>query len=172
VNGLTAPPVAPRLLRAIRVFERGLLTVLLSLMVALALLQIFLRNVFKTGWPWADPLLGVSLLWLTMLGALAATGSGRHISLDALSHALPVTARGVLVRVNAGLAAILCAALTGASWQYTAVLSEMGGGVLLGLPEWSYELILPVGFGLMTLRFLARASFPAAWQPHRGEDAV
>ncbi len=163
-----APPRPPRVLRAIRAFERVLLTVLLSAMVALGLLQVLLRNLFQTGWPWAEPLLGIGLLWLTMLGALAATGSGRHIALDALSHALPLKARAVLARVNSVLAAAVCGALTVAAWRYVSFQRELMDGVLLGLPRWSYTLVLPVAFGLMALRFLARAVFPASWAPGRG----
>ncbi len=38
--------------------------------------------VIWSGLPVPGPVLGMALLWLTMLGALAAAGLGRHISID------------------------------------------------------------------------------------------
>jgi hypothetical protein len=47
-------------------------------------------------------------LWLALLGASLATASGRHASIDALPRALGETARGVLNRAGALVAAFVC----------------------------------------------------------------
>ncbi len=161
---------APRPLRWVRAFERGLLTVLVAAMVALAALQVILRNVFERGWPWAEPLLGMGLLWITMLGALAATGSGRHIALDVASHSLPGGVRAVLARVLALFSAALCVLLTVASWRYVDFQRELLRGHLLGVAQWRWYLVLPAGFGLMALRYLGRVVFPQRWLPVRSEE--
>jgi TRAP-type C4-dicarboxylate transport system permease small subunit len=69
--------------------ERLVLALLVTGMVGLAAVQIVLRNVWHTGLNWAEPLLGMALLWLTMLGALAAAGLGRHLSIDLAEALLP-----------------------------------------------------------------------------------
>ncbi|MBU1693255.1 MAG: TRAP transporter small permease subunit, partial [Verrucomicrobia bacterium] len=69
--------------------ETAGLALLVSGMVLLAAAQILLRNFFQTGFLWAEPLLGMGLLWLTMLGALAATGARRHIVIDLVGHFCP-----------------------------------------------------------------------------------
>ncbi len=140
------------------------ITLLATAMVGLALIQIILRNVFKTGWPWAEPLLGMGLLWLTMLGALAACGGGRkHISVDALSHLLPGRARDVVERVSALFAAGVCIALAIAAWRFVDMQREWSRDMLLGVPEWRFLMILPAAFALMAVRYLARTIFPARW---------
>ena len=47
--------------------ERALLAVLVTGMVGLSALQILLRNIWHTGLNWAEPLLGMALLFLTLL---------------------------------------------------------------------------------------------------------
>ena len=61
--------------------------------VVLAALQIVLRYGFDSGIAWADPLLRVLVLWLGLLGALAATRDRRHITIDVLSRMLPARAK-------------------------------------------------------------------------------
>lgn len=87
--------------------ERSLLTLLVTGMVFLAALQIVLRNFWKTGLPWAEPLLGMALLWLTMLGALAATGLGRHLAIDLVAALVPHRARAWIARVTSLFAVVV-----------------------------------------------------------------
>ena len=58
----------------------------------LAVAQIVLREAFSTGFVWADELLKLLVLWLAMVGSVAASRDNRHIRIDALSHILPDTA--------------------------------------------------------------------------------
>lgn len=144
--------------------EMIVLTLLATAMVGLALLQIILRNIFKTGWPWVEPVLGMGLLWLTMLGALAACGGGRkHISVDALSHLLPGRARDVVERVSALFAGGVCIALAIAAWRFVDMQREWSRDTLLGFPQWRFLMVLPAAFALMALRYFSRTIFPARW---------
>lgn len=133
--------------------ERGLLGLLAAAMVGLAALQIVLRSVFHTGVPWIDPLLGILLLWLTLVGALAATGQQRHISMDVLSHVLPQRWRH---RVRAPVllfCSIVCGGLARAGWQFVAFQREAETARLLGCPVWAYSYAIPVFFGAIAVRF-------------------
>ncbi len=62
--------------------EDALLVALLGVLLLLASTQILLRNLFDAGLTWADPLLRVLVLWLGLLGAMIASRSGKHITLD------------------------------------------------------------------------------------------
>jgi TRAP-type C4-dicarboxylate transport system permease small subunit len=74
-----------RLDRAGRLLENIILVTLLSGMILLAVGQIVLREVFDTGIIWADQLVRLIVLWLAMMGAMAACREDRHIRIDALS---------------------------------------------------------------------------------------
>ncbi|MGD9781461.1 MAG: TRAP transporter small permease [Kiritimatiellia bacterium] len=152
--------------------ERAILAALVTGMVFLAALQILLRNVWHTGLTWAEPLLGMALLWLTMLGALAATGRGRHISIDLAPALLPRRGAAWLARANSIFAAIVCGLLAWAAGRYVGFQREMDMAVVLGLPVWKHYLVIPVVFWLMALRFAIRTGLPAAWLSFQTEESL
>lgn len=138
--------------------EDALLVFILSVMILLAGGQILLRNVFDAGLVWADPLLRVLVLWVGLVGAMAAARDDRHITVDVLSRLLPERARRVARALTDASAATVCAVL---AWHATRlVVTEYQGGAIAfaGVPSWVCELILPLGFGVMGLRYLARAA--------------
>ena len=143
--------------------ERVILATLVTGMVFLAALQILLRNMWHAGLNWVDPLLGMALLWLTMLGALAATGLGRHLSIDLAAALLPRRGAAWLTRANSVFAAIVCGLLAWAAGRYVGFQREMDMAVVLGLPVWKHFMIIPVVFWLMAFRFAVRAVIPAGW---------
>jgi TRAP-type C4-dicarboxylate transport system permease small subunit len=123
-------------------------------MILLAAGQIVLRNVWGTGFGWADEALRIMVLWVTMLGAVAASREQRHVSIDALSRYLPrwvVRWTGV---VTDAFAAVVCAALAWYSYGFVAESSAANERVLGGdVPAWAVQMILPVGFALISYRY-------------------
>ncbi len=151
--------------------ERAGLAGLAAAMVILALLQIALRAIWGTGWPWIEPVLGILLLWTALAGAVAATGQRRHIAMDLLSHLLPSRAATAL-RVPANLvAAVLCGALTVAALRFIRLQSETETGRLFGWPVWWASIAIPAALALMSLRFLVHAAL-AARQAARASASV
>lgn len=170
---MTEPEVSPapprsratgRVVGAINSIEAAILTVFLTAMVALPLAQIIVRNVgflregLTASLVWTDPLVRVLVLWLGMIGALAATRDDRQITVDALSRLLPERWRSA-VRVVTDL---VTAAISGAvAWQAgRLVVSEKAMGMMAfgSVPLWVCELILPVAFALIAIRYLIYAA--------------
>jgi TRAP-type C4-dicarboxylate transport system permease small subunit len=161
VNRVTV--LAARALRWLRHLENGLLTALVLLLVVLAGAQIVLRDLFHTGLSFADPLMRQLVLWTGMLGALAAVRDDKHIALDVLQRFLGPAAQKIARVLTLGFAALACALI--AYYSYTMVQNDYDGASpspLAGVPAWMAELILPLGFGLMALRFALRAFAPPA----------
>ena len=133
--------------------ERGLLVLVLLCMILLAVLQILLRNVFDTSMFWIDPLNRLFVLWLAILGAMVATKEGEHIAIDALKHYLSGTKLWLVTKLVMAFSAFICGLMAFHSGRFvydeflykTTTFSE--------LPAWPFELIMPVGFGIMALRF-------------------
>lgn len=139
--------------------ETGLIAVLVLAMVVLAGAQIVLRNAFDTGIEWADPLLRAMVLWTAMLGALAAARDDKHIGLDILAHFV----HGRMRRAIHMVTLLFAAAVSGlvAWYGYGLVMLDYGGsGRIAGIPNWMIEAIIPVGFGLLSLRFAVHAFLP------------
>jgi TRAP-type C4-dicarboxylate transport system permease small subunit len=134
--------------------EDGLLVVLLSGMILLASAQILLRNLWDSGLVWADPMLRVLVLWLTMLGAMAATRERYHIHIDLLSRFLSPRQRRWLRGLTDLFAALVCALLTWHSGRFVWFEFQDGGTLFGALPAWTCESVMPFGFAVMSLRFL------------------
>lgn len=150
--------------------ERSVLAILVTGMVGLAALQILLRNVWQTGLSWAEPLLGMALLWLTMLGALAAAGLGRHLAIDLAAALLPRRWSAGLARLTSLFAAVVCILLAIAAGRFVGFQREMDMGELLGWPLWKHYLAIPIVFWLIAVRFAVRVVVPVAWlEPEREE---
>jgi len=156
------------LLKALTVIEDTILAVLLGGMILLAGLQILLRNLFDSGISWGDPALRVSVLWIGLLGAMAATRDDRQISIDVLSRFLP---GGLTARLRI-LTDLFTAAVSGflASHALRLVFEDRSAGMraFAGIPVWVCELILPVAFGIIALRYLLYA-FKHAFGEHERE---
>jgi TRAP-type C4-dicarboxylate transport system permease small subunit len=137
-----------------RTTETALLTVLLAAMVLLAAGQIALRNFWGIGLSWADEALRILVLWVTMIGSVAATRDQRHVRIDALSRYLPKKAgRWIALAVDL-FSVVVCAVLAWCSYELVSNSLSADDRVLGGeLPAWTVQLILPVGFLLIAYRY-------------------
>ncbi|HEB95722.1 MAG TPA: TRAP transporter small permease [Sedimenticola thiotaurini] len=147
-------PLLSRLHSALLRIEDGLLVTALAAMILLACTQILLRNLWDSGISWGDPTLRVLVLWVTLLGAMAATREGNHIRIDLLSRYLPERLRDWSRRLTDLFAASVTGLLAWHSGRFV-VFEWEDGGVLFGqVPAWACEAIMPLGFTVMALRFL------------------
>ena len=154
--------------------EDAALILMLVGMVLLAFTQILLRNIFGIGLVWIDPLVRQMLLWVTLVGAMVATREQKHISVDALTRFLPVgrikSATGCICNI---FAAIVCMLLTWSTFRvfHMEYQEPMGGYIMTGLPLWASLFVMPLAFGVMTLRFLC-FSLRSLLHTVKGETAV
>ncbi|MGI9238465.1 MAG: TRAP transporter small permease [Woeseiaceae bacterium] len=146
--------ILQRLERAGSLFETVLLVTLLSSMMLLAVGQIVLREVFNTGFVWADELIKLMVLWLAMVGSIAACRDNRHIRIDALSHFLPKLAVELTRALVDTFAALICGVIAWQTWRYLQVEIEYQDTVLVNVPAWIAHGILPAAFALISFRFV------------------
>jgi TRAP-type C4-dicarboxylate transport system permease small subunit len=133
--------------------EQTLITILLGLMITIAFLQIVLRNIFATGIAWADPLVRNLVLWVGFVGAAIATREGKHITIDVLPHGVPRQVKAIIGIIIQLFAAFICGLLTFAAVKFVRNEALMGSITFVGIPAWVPQLILPITFGIMALRF-------------------
>ena len=137
-----------------RLLENAFLVVLLGAMVLLGFAQIVLREIFSTGLIWADELIKLMVLWLAMVGSIAATRDDRHIRIDVLSHLLPGAAVAI-TRILVNLfAASVCAVIAWQAWRYLNLEIEFEDTVLIDTPAWVAHVVLPLAFSLIAYRFI------------------
>lgn len=147
------PSLAERAERFGRVAETTLLTLVLAAMILLAAGQIILRNSVGFALAWADEALRIMVLWVSLLGAVAASREQRHVSIDALSRYLPHHLHHHLDRLTNGFVAGVCLFLAWYSWVFVADSWSADDRVLGGtVPAWAVQVVLPLAFGLLAYR--------------------
>ena len=152
---MSCPPLLLKTKAFVARIEEWFLCFLLATMIILACLQIILRDVFSSGLIWADPLLRYLVLWSGLIGAAIATRQGKHIAIDIASHLLPERLFSWLVALIDLFSAFVCIFLTYAAVLFIRSEIEFGmGRVILGIPSWVMNLIFPLAFGLIAVRFV------------------
>ena len=136
--------------------EQVFVTILLTMMILTAFFQIVLRNFFDTGVSWGDSLVRYLVVWVGFIGAAIATKEGKHINIDVVSRWLTGPESNYIRLVSHFFSAGICGLLTLAAIKFVIFEAQMGSTAFLKLPVWVPEIIIPVTFGLMTLRFAVR----------------
>ena len=128
----------------------------------LPVLELALRGAFGTGVPGSFGYVQHLTLWVAFLGALIASRARRHITLFHGISILPERFHAPSEAIIAGVSGAVATGLCWAAIQF--VRAEMESSQRLGgwLPVWAAELILPIAFGVMAVRFLAKAGGVAA----------
>ncbi len=133
--------------------EDVLLGALLLSLVLLSSAQILRRTLFHDGWIGAESAGRALVLWIALLGALAATRQGRHVRIDLAAKWLPEAWHATTERIASLVASIFCAVFAWFGWQLLLLEHEMGDVAFAGIPAWCLSAVIPAGFALMALRF-------------------
>jgi TRAP-type C4-dicarboxylate transport system permease small subunit len=93
------------------------------------------------------------VLWLAMVGSVAACRENRHIRIDAISHLLSDRAVGIVRMLVDTFAAVVCGVIAWNAWRYLQLEIEFEDTVLTNTPAWVAHLVVPVAFALISYRF-------------------
>lgn len=151
-----------QLVRQLQRFEDGLLVAILLSMLSLAFAQIIMRNLFNSGMVWSEPLIKILVLWIALLGAMVATRKHSHINIDVLSKFLPPHLHTLQQRLIHIISSVVCIFLAWESLRFVVLEWEENNIAFASVPAWIPELILPIGFFSMGLRYLLHSL-----QPHK-----
>ncbi len=142
-----------RLETAGRRLEDAVLVIILGGMILLAAGQIVARNVFGFGFIWSDELLRMLVLWVAVAGAVAASRTDKHINIAVLDQFLSAKANERIKIVVDLFTASICALITWYSISFVRTSYEYEDMLLGNVPAWLLQLVLPVGFGLISWRY-------------------
>jgi TRAP-type C4-dicarboxylate transport system permease small subunit len=164
----TALKVATTIVAGLRKLVAGLVVVFFTYMIAAVLVQIAGRYLFDFAIDWTAETATFAQIWMVLLAGGLAMRDNLHVSVDALTSQLPVTAlRGLVVVVTLPCLWFLFQAISG-----SLALIDIGriqSSPVLRLPMWIPYLSLPVGLGYFGLEFLL--AMVARWQnPGSGQS--
>ena len=146
-------------------FERWALVVIVLAMVLLPTLEAAVRRVTGSGVPGAAVYTQHLTLWVGFLGAMLATSTGNHLALSTVDFLRAGWPRELARAFDSAVTTLVCALLAYASFDM--VLLDKGRVDTLagGVPEWWFEVVMPLGFAVMSIRGAMKA-------PSRGAKAV
>jgi len=154
--------VTPRFL-ASRIGE-GLLVAGFLLLTALPLVDFLGRPLAGFHIPGSATYTQQLTFFLTFIGGLAATLTGKHLTLSTASLLPGVRARREAEFFSCCVAASVTAILTYSSVCVVIAERMQGRELTLGIPIWISESIMPLGLGLISLTYILKSS---NWLPAR-----
>jgi len=152
--------------------ETFVLILVLGIMVVFAFLQVVLRNVFNEGILWGDIFLRHLVLWVGFLGASLATREQKHINIDIFSRFISDRGKVVVRAVSNLFSVFICYLLADAGWTFIQDEQMMGSVIFADIPAWYFQIIIPIGFFLMSFRFmiLALGNIVEVFRTQKGGD--
>lgn len=144
--------------------DAALVAVLLTIL-GLAVYQIVLRNVMGYSLPWIDPLNRVGVLWIAMLGSMVGARRNNHIKIDLAVQWLPSFLAHWVQRLVALISAVSLALLSWHTWRLVEDERAWGTSSLIGIETWQLQLIMPLAFAVMALRYAGMVIRPVMPQP-------
>ena len=142
-----------RIIRLIDKLEDGLLILILSIMIILAVYQIISRNLFSEGLVWIDPLLRMSVLWIGLAGAIVATRSDKHIRIDVFVKYLPRKIHPYVKRIVYLFAVFICVLIGWHAARFVYSEYEYSTMAFGNIPAWVTAIIIPISFFLIAFRY-------------------
>lgn len=155
--------------RAIHYFEVSFLTVALVVMTCALFWQAGCEF-FEISVPWAGELARYLMVWVTCVGASAATRNRQHIAIQALVNLLRGRARRAAEAAVALICVALCSVACVVGAQYALDAHDIGRTTLvLKIPLWMIYTALPLTAAFVGLRFALTLVAPADSEPEAGE---
>lgn len=137
-----------------------MLALLLATMIGVAAYQVVARNLFDSGLVWGDGLVRVLVLWVTLLGGMVASRHDGHIRMDLVARFLDDRWSRVLKRLRNGFTSVVCVLFAYHAGRFVWIDYLDGITAFAAVPAWVCELIMPLGAGVMGLRYLLHTVDP------------
>ncbi len=135
--------------------EEGLVAFLMAAMTVITFVQVVARYVFNYSFVWALEVTGVLFAWLIFVGMAYGVRVGAHIGIDALVKTLGARTQRAVAIVVALLCIVYASIFTAGGYLYVHKIYDVG--ILMQdvpIPQWIPRVILPLGFLLLTFRYL------------------
>ena len=134
--------------------ETAALPLTLAVLVGIAGVQLILRSAFDATLLWADEFLRIVVLWLALLGAIAAARTDRHLRIDVVHKMLHPRLRELTAGAASLVASIVASLLAYEAGRFTAQAYSFGDVIMGDVKQWPFLVIMPTAFALMACYYL------------------
>jgi C4-dicarboxylate transporter, DctM subunit len=151
-----SPPPQWRL--RLRQFENSIVVLCLAAMILLPLAEALLRRFFHAGISSSASLVQHFCLVLGMIGGAIAARDERLLSLSTLSTFLKCRPKSAAQIAGHAFGAAISGVLCFAAFQFVQQERIAGAAIAYGIQRWIVEAVMPLGFGLISVRLIWNAS--------------
>jgi C4-dicarboxylate transporter, DctQ subunit len=135
--------------------ERVCAAIFIGVLTIFVIMDVAAREVFQTGLPWAQKAAVNLMIWAGFLGACLMTQKGDHLRPEVGDKIWKGSLAVWIERLRNLLVAIFCGVLAYNGYLYVEESREFAElNVVLEIPLWILQLVIPWAFASMALRFL------------------
>lgn len=139
--------------------------------IAVGFMQVVLRYVFNTGFPWTEGILITLTVWAALIGGSRAVRDGLHVRVEVFAESLPSVPRRWVGFAAHLVSFLFCLVLAVCGVLYTRFVWQMGAMSLDAyIPEWAIFAVVPVSMTAFVLRYLQILWRLAAGVEEAGRD--
>jgi TRAP-type C4-dicarboxylate transport system permease small subunit len=146
--------------RVLLKLEDAFLLFLVAAIILLPVMQILSRLLEWQGLLWTNQAARLDVLWLSLTGAMIASRQQQHIRIDLLQHFKTAGWYKWVQRFSHFCTASICAVI---AWFCSGLVKQdyiYGSSAFLDLPLWICEMIIPLAFSVIALRFSVAIFIP------------
>ncbi len=155
-----------RLLEILTKLESFLASILVLILTAFVILDVGARELFRTGIPWAQKGAVYMMIWAGFLGAILVAQKAEHLRPEVADKLWTGKLRPLYLRLHNLVVFAFTGAMTYYSWTYVLESREFADrNVIIDMPMWVLQAIIPYTFFSMSLRYLYFIFFPREKDP-------
>ena len=141
--------------RALARVETGVIVALSTAALGLGVMQVVLRYIFNTGYPWTESVFVNLTIWAMLFGGSRAVRDGLHVRVDLLATLLPRKGFWVVELVSMLASLALCLFFCYCGLQYVQFVNQMGLRDLeTNIPDAVTYGIVPVAMLAFVVRYV------------------
>ena len=141
--------------RALAYIETGAIVLLSTAALGLGVMQVVLRYVFNTGFPWNEAIFVTLTIWAMFFGGSRAVRDNVHVRVDVLATVLPRAGGRILDLVSMIASLALTSFFFYCGVQYTRFVHQMGiRDIETNVPDAITYGIVPVAMAAFAIRYV------------------
>lgn len=141
--------------RALAYVETGVIVLLSSVALGLGVMQVVLRYVFNTGFPWTEAVFITLTIWAMFFGGSRAVRDNVHVRVDVLATVLPRAGARVLDLISMLASLALTSFFFYCGVQYTRFVHQMDiRDIETNVPDAITYGIVPIAMAAFAIRYV------------------
>ncbi len=155
-----------RILDYLTKVERLFASLLIFVLTTFVVVDVGAREIMKTGIPWAQKGAVYMMIWAGFLGAILVTQKFEHLRPEVADKLWKSKLRVPYLRFHNLLVFSFSVAMAYYSFGYVMESKEFGDrNVIIDMPMWFLQVIIPYTFSSMSLRYFYFIFFPCEKDP-------